>query len=106
MASSGYRARGGLHPETAALANVLANIGVPSGLTGRPLTEAAILGIGGGLGAGYILWEFKSHREAILTYCRSSVHRPARMAGPWHPAAALGGASGACGERSDSHGGY
>ena len=64
---SGWRMRGGLHPETATLANVLANRGVVSGLTGEPLTEAAILGIGGGLGAGYILWEFKSHGEPILT---------------------------------------
>ena len=70
---TGYRMRGGLHPETAALANVLANQGVLSGLTGEPLTEAAILGIGGGLGAGYILWEFqaehrgKVHRGPVLT---------------------------------------
>ena len=64
---SGYRMRGGLHPETATLANVLANQGVVSGLTGEPLTEAAILGIGGGLGAGYILWEFKSHGAPTLT---------------------------------------
>jgi Butirosin biosynthesis protein H, N-terminal/Domain of unknown function (DUF4872) len=70
---SGYRMRGGLHPETATLANVLANQGVVSGLTGKPLTEAAILGIGGGLGAGYILWEFqaqhrgKVHRGPVLT---------------------------------------
>ena len=64
---SGYRLRGGLHPETATLANVLANQGVVSGVTGKPLTEAAILGIGGGLGAGYILWEFKARGGAILT---------------------------------------
>jgi hypothetical protein len=70
---SGYRMRGGLHPETATLANVLANQGVVSGLTGEPLTEAAILGIGGGLGAGYILWQFqaehrgKVHRGPVLT---------------------------------------
>jgi hypothetical protein len=64
---TGYRMRGGLHPETASLANVLANQGVVSGLTGEPLTEAAILGIGGGLGAGYILWEFKSHDGPTLT---------------------------------------
>ena len=49
---SGWRMRGGLHPETATLANVLAHHGVVSGLTGEPLSEAAILGIGGGLGAG------------------------------------------------------
>ena len=66
-ATPGYRLRGGLHPETATLANVLANQGVVSGLTGQPLTEAAILGIGGGLGAGYILWEFKSHGGPVLT---------------------------------------
>ena len=64
---SGYQLRGGLHPETATLANVLANQGVVSGLTGQPLTEAAILGIGGGLGAGYILWEFRTLGEPILT---------------------------------------
>src|SRR5688500_1142314 len=64
---SGYRMRGGLHPETATLANVLANQGVVSGVTGEPLTEAAILGIGGGLGAGYILWEFQSHAGPTLT---------------------------------------
>ena len=65
--ASTYRMRGGLHPETATLANVLANQGVVSGLSGKPLSEAAILGIGGGLGAGYILWEFKSREGAILT---------------------------------------
>jgi hypothetical protein len=64
---SGYRMRGGLHPETATLANVLANQGVVSGLTGGPLTEAAILAIGGGLGAGYILWEFQRRGGPILT---------------------------------------
>jgi hypothetical protein len=65
--TSGYRMRGGLHPETATIANVLANQGVVSGLTGEPLSEAAILGIGGGLGAGYILWEFQSHAGPTLT---------------------------------------
>src|SRR6476660_4869744 len=66
-ARSRYRMRGGLHPETATLANALANQGVVSGLTGEPLTEAAILGIGGGLGAGYILWEFKVMGAPVLT---------------------------------------
>ena len=65
--SSAYRMRGGLHPETATLANVLAHQGVVSAMTGEPLTEAAILGIGGGLGAGYILWEFKSRGGPVLT---------------------------------------
>ena len=55
------------HPETAALTRVLADRGVTSPLTGRPLSESMILGIGGGLGAGYILWEFTSRDGAILT---------------------------------------
>ena len=69
---TGYRMRGGLHSETATLANVLANQGVVSSLTGEPLTEAAILGIGGGLGAGYILWEFEAEHRGRSTAGRSS----------------------------------
>ena len=51
----GYALRGGVHPDSAALANVLAHHGID-------LSEAMMLGIGGGLGAGYILWEFEAHR--------------------------------------------
>jgi hypothetical protein len=56
-----------LDPETASLTRVLADRGVISPLTGRPLSEAMVLGIGGGLGAGYILWEFKARHDALLT---------------------------------------
>ena len=62
----GYALRGGVHPDTAAVANVLAHHGVVAGHTGAPLSEAMVLGIGGGLGAGYILWEFKAHETADL----------------------------------------
>jgi hypothetical protein len=62
----GYRLRGGLHPDTAGVANVLAHHGVVAGHTGEPLSEAMVLGVGGGLGAGYILWEFESRGGAIL----------------------------------------
>lgn len=64
--ADGYRHRGGLHPETAGLAAVLANGSVTSPLTGLPLSEALVLVAGGGLGAGYILWEFES-RGPVLT---------------------------------------
>ncbi len=57
----------GLDPNSAALARALADAGVVSPLNGRPLSEAMILGIAGGLGAGYILWEFKARGGAILT---------------------------------------
>ncbi len=61
--------RGGLDGDTAAFANVLANLGVVAPHTGEPLTEAMVLGVGGGLGAGYILWEFDSlqFRSRVLT---------------------------------------
>lgn len=55
-AVGGYRLRGGVHPESASLANVLAHHGVRAG--GAELTEALVFGAAGGPGAGYILWEF------------------------------------------------
>ncbi len=58
----GYPLRGGVHPESAAVANVLAFHGVRAG--GAPLSEAMVLGVGGGVGAGYILWEFVAHGTA------------------------------------------
>ena len=61
-----WELRGGLHAETAAYANVLANTGVLAPHTGEPLTEAMVLGVGGGLGAGYILWEFGEHDARVL----------------------------------------
>ncbi len=51
-----------LHPNSASLATVLASRGFVSPINGAPLTEALIHGIGGGVGAGYILWQFESHR--------------------------------------------
>ena len=62
----GYRLRGGVHPETAAIANTLANLGVTAAHDAQPLSEAMVLGVGGGLGAGYILWEFKAYHARIL----------------------------------------
>lgn len=52
----GYLLRGGAFPDSAAVANVLAHHGVT--VSGTPIPEPLIFGIGGGLGAGYILWEF------------------------------------------------
>jgi len=75
-APGGYRFRGGLHPETACLANVLADRGSTSPLTGQPLSEGLVLVSGGGLGAGYILWEF-ANRGTILTLgFRNRSHYP------------------------------
>ena len=57
----------GIHPDTASMAAVLASRGVVSPTTGRPLSEGLLLVAGGGLGAGYILWEFESRKAALLT---------------------------------------
>jgi hypothetical protein len=59
--------RRGIHPDTASMSTVLAARGVVSPITGRPLSEALLLVAGGGLGAGYILWEFESRNRAVLT---------------------------------------
>ena len=56
----GYALRGGVHSETANIANILHH-------HGREVSEAMVLGVGGGLGAGYILWEFAAHHTAVLT---------------------------------------
>jgi hypothetical protein len=63
----GYVMRGGLHPETASLASVLADAGLASPIDDRPYSEAMVLGLGGGLGAGYILWEFAHHDRRVVT---------------------------------------
>lgn len=55
----------GVHPETASLASALRRLGV-TGPDGQSLSEALVLVVGGGLGAGYILWEFKARSSAVL----------------------------------------
>lgn len=61
-----YTRFGGEHPETAALTNVLAASGLRAPHTGEPFSEAMIFGIGGGPGAGYILYEFYQHGIKVL----------------------------------------
>lgn len=71
VVDAGWTLRGGTDPDSAALANVLAHRGVtgPDG----PLSEALLLVVGGGLGAGYILWEFERHdsRDVVLGFTHS-----------------------------------
>lgn len=62
----GYTLRGGLHPDSAAVANVLAHAGA-TGPGGAPLSEAMVFGVMGGLGAGYILWEFERDDSRVVT---------------------------------------
>jgi Domain of unknown function (DUF4872)/Butirosin biosynthesis protein H, N-terminal len=49
----------GRHPDTAALTRLLAALGVADPATGRPLTEAAVLGVAGGIGFAYFVFEYE-----------------------------------------------
>src|SRR5215216_8087788 len=49
----------GRHPDTAALTRLLAALGVTGPDGGRPLTEAMALGIAGGIGFAYFVFEYE-----------------------------------------------
>ncbi|WP_157518882.1 BtrH N-terminal domain-containing protein [Herbidospora mongoliensis] len=55
----GWTLYGGRHSASAAVANILRN-------GGFPVSEPLVYVTGGGIGAGYILWEFKHHDAAAL----------------------------------------
>ena len=71
VVDAGWTLRGGTDPDAAALANVLAHQSVRG--PGGPLTEPLLLVVGGGLGAGYILWEFErdDSRVVVLGFTHS-----------------------------------
>lgn len=75
----GYDHFGGIHPETATIANCLRYMGVENPATSEPFTEAMLFGIAGGLGACYILWEFKEYsRPAIVFGWQHQFNYPVR----------------------------
>lgn len=61
-----YPLQTGYHPDTTVLRNILAHQGLKAPYTGLPLSEALLLGLGGVLGMGYILWEFKEDGSRVL----------------------------------------
>jgi hypothetical protein len=61
-----YTVFGGVHPEAAAAANVLAAAGLRRPDTGTLLSEELVFGIAGGLGALYILWEWEAYNAKVL----------------------------------------
>src|SRR3954469_23457378 len=79
-ADTSWELRGGVHGDTVAFANVLANLGVVAPHSGEPLTEAMVLGVGGGLGAGYIMWEFEHGYRGVVLGFRRLWQSPARWA--------------------------
>ena len=65
VVDAGWTLRGGCDPDAASLANVLAHLGVVG--SEGPLSEELIMLVAGGLGAGYILWEFAHDDSRIVT---------------------------------------
>jgi hypothetical protein len=59
---------GGAHAETAALANAAAAYGIKATHDGKAYSEAMLLGVGGGLGAGYLTFDFREQAEKILVF--------------------------------------
>jgi len=55
-----YKFIGGKHSETAALKNILFNLGIESKFDNQPYTEEFLLGIGGGIRSSYFIFELKS----------------------------------------------
>ena len=58
MVVQDYAQFGGKHCETGTLKNVLAHLGVTAPHTGKPFSEEMLLGIGGGIGMSYWLFQF------------------------------------------------
>ncbi|NIL55720.1 BtrH N-terminal domain-containing protein [Salinispora arenicola] len=60
---SAWVLRGGLNPDTANVTNVLTHVSTDAAAT---LSESMVLGIGGGLGAGYLLWEVNGQLPSLI----------------------------------------
>jgi Domain of unknown function (DUF4872)/Butirosin biosynthesis protein H, N-terminal len=56
----------GRHPDTAALTRLLAALGVTDPATGRPLSEATVLGVAGGIGFAYFVFEYEEGATLYL----------------------------------------
>lgn len=67
---------GGVHPDTAALRVLLAQAGVLDPATQRPLDEALLLGLGGGIGAAYYVFEYAGHLPNLYVETRVGPQYP------------------------------
>jgi hypothetical protein len=56
----------GQHPDSAAVARVLAELGVTHPVTGEPLGEQLLLGIGGGIGMAYFVFEYQDFTSLFV----------------------------------------
>ncbi len=68
----GYRQFEGLHYETGPVRNVLAHLGVKAPHTGKPISEALLMGISGGAVFGYFLFDYKGHDPLLSLISRNT----------------------------------
>ena len=67
-----YHQFGGLQQETGAIHNVLAYGGQPAPHTGKPLSEALLMGISGGIAVGYFLFEYQGYLPHVALLTRNT----------------------------------
>jgi Domain of unknown function (DUF4872)/Butirosin biosynthesis protein H, N-terminal len=56
----------GRHPDTAAVARLLDALGVTDPASGQPLSEPMVLGVGGGIGVAYFVFEYEDQTTLYL----------------------------------------
>lgn len=62
----------GRHRETGSIHNILAYQGLPAPHTGKPISEALLLGISGGITFGYFTFEYKGYQPHIALLTRNT----------------------------------
>lgn len=63
-----YRHRGGAHWETGSLTTILASLDVRAPHTGEPYSEAMLMGLGGGIGGGYMVFEMCGGKYVVCGF--------------------------------------
>ena len=69
-----YEQFGGTNPYTTSICNVAAQLGLVAPHTNEPFSEAMILGIGGGIGAGYMMIDYKVISAMVMIGTRHLWH--------------------------------
>ena len=69
-----YKQFGGINPYTASIRNVAAQLGATAPHTNKPFSEAMILGVGGGIGAGYMMIDYKVISAMVMIGTRHLWH--------------------------------
>src|SRR5512145_2463079 len=67
-----YQQFAGRHWETGPIHNILAYQGVPTPHTGKPISEALLLGISGGIAFGYFTFEYRGYDPHVALLTRNT----------------------------------